>query len=265
MRGLALVAVLVSAAVVAGVAPAQTGDAVYDGTTHPNVGALLRKRTNGTLAIVCTGTLVSPRVFLTAGHCTSFLESIGQSRAYVSFDPDFGLNNGAGALTSTPNVGDVITNPRYKNASHDDTGIVVLDAGVAGIAPARLAPVGYLDGLKKDGTIEETLFTNVGYGSSEKVVDHGPTFPFDGLRKWTVSAFSALNPGAVHLNQQLKKGWAGTCFGDSGGPTFVDTASGAVQVSVVSTGDIPCGATSVNARTDTAEVHTWLSHYLGLT
>ena len=59
----------------------QTGDAQPDGNGHPNVGAFLLPRlADGSLRIICSGTLVTPRVFLTASHCTAFALSQG-SRA----------------------------------------------------------------------------------------------------------------------------------------------------------------------------------------
>jgi hypothetical protein len=61
-------------------ASAQTGDAQPDRNGHPNVGALLAKRTDGTLRIICSGTLVLTRVFLTAGHCADFMYSRGHTR-----------------------------------------------------------------------------------------------------------------------------------------------------------------------------------------
>jgi hypothetical protein len=66
----------------------------------------------------------------------------------------------------------------------------------------------------------------------------------------------------IHLNQNLAQGWGGTGYGDSGGPTFVDTATGPIQVSTVSTGDVPLYATSVNTRLDTQEAHDFLAPYL---
>ena len=55
-----------------------------------------------------------------------------------------------------------------------------------------------------------------------------------------------------------------TCLAEIGGPTFVDTGSGPVVISVVSTGDVPCVSTSVNTRVDTAEVRAFLAPYLAL-
>src|SRR5919112_4147068 len=54
---------------------------------HPYVGAYVAK-VDGELLPVCSGTLISPKVFLTAGHCTEF--EIKKDRpAYVSFDPTY--------------------------------------------------------------------------------------------------------------------------------------------------------------------------------
>jgi secreted trypsin-like serine protease len=247
-------------------ASAQTGDAQLDGTGHPNVGALLAKRKDGSLAIICSGTLVSARVFLTAGHCTSYMEStLGQSEAYVTFDPSFGTDPNHD-IFSTPYHGRLITNPNWHQPYQNDTAIVLLDKAVKNIAPAKIAPLGLLDALKKAGTIDDYGYLNVGYGSAEQIVvpTVGPTFPFDGIRKWTISQYSALDREYIHLNQNLAQGNSGTGYGDSGGPTFVDTGSGPVIVSVVSTGDVPCYATSVNERVDTANAQTFLAPYLAL-
>jgi secreted trypsin-like serine protease len=261
----ALVAAVASALAVAAAVPAQTGDAVVDGNAHPNVGALLRQRTDGSLTVVCSGTLVSPRVFLTAGHCSAYLFSLGQHEAYITFDPNFGTDS-AHNIFSTPYHGTVIENPDWKQPYHNDTAIVLLDKPVKGITPAKIAPRGYLDTLKKNGTIDDYGYLNVGYGTSEQVVvpTVGPIFPFDGIRKWTISQYSALDSEYIHLNQNLAQGNSGTGYGDSGGPTFLDTGSGPLIVSVVSTGDVPCYATSVNERVDTDNAHDFIDPYLAV-
>src|SRR4029078_6465652 len=129
----------IAALAFAGPVPAQTGNAQFDGNLHPNAGALLAKRADTSLLIACSGTLVSKRVFLTAGHCAEFLFSVGQFDAFVTFDPNFGLDPGHG-IFSTPFHGTVIQNPGFKPPFHNDTAIVFLDAPVAGITPATLAP-----------------------------------------------------------------------------------------------------------------------------
>jgi trypsin len=245
---------------------AQTGDAQPDNDLHPNVGAFLLPRlADGSLRIICSGTLVTPRVFLTASHCTAFALSQGFTETWVTFDPNFGTDAGHDVF-STPYHGTIVHNPDYKQPYHADVSLILLDQPVTGIAPAAIAPLGFLDGLRDAGTLKTTEYLNVGYGTAEQLVvpTVGPTFPFDGIRKYTTSGFYALDPQYIHLNQNLFQGYSGTGYGDSGGPTFVRTPSGLVVVSVVSTGDVPCWATSVNQRIDTRASRDFFARYLAL-
>ena len=245
---------------------AQTGDAHPDNGLHPNVGAFLLPRlSDHSLRIICSGTLVTPRVFLTASHCTAFALSQGFTETWVTFDPNFG-RDATHDIFDTPYHGTIVHNPDYKQPYHSDFSLILLDRAVSGIAPATLAPLGFLDALRDAGTIKTTEYLNVGYGTSEQVVVKGvgPTFPFDGIRKWTISGFYALDPQFIHLNQNLAQGYSGTGYGDSGGPTFVSTPAGPVVISVVSSGDVPLYATSVNTRIDTVAARDFLAPYLAL-
>src|SRR5215207_8118633 len=62
---------------------------VPDGNAHPHVGAIMFERPDGLHR--CTGTLMSSRVILTAGHC---VEEGGQEniKTWVSFDPVISLD-----------------------------------------------------------------------------------------------------------------------------------------------------------------------------
>src|SRR2546428_12232883 len=68
-------------------------------TTHPNVGAILIVHLDGSVGEFCSGTLVSARVFLTAGHCTDALTAAAfpPSRLRISFAPNV-FAEGAGRL-----------------------------------------------------------------------------------------------------------------------------------------------------------------------
>jgi trypsin len=252
-------------ALAANLALAQTGDAVPDANGHPNVGALLMPRADGSLRIICSGTLVTPRVFLTASHCTSFEEENGLTRSYVTFDENFGTDPDHD-IFATPYVGTIVTNPDYKPPYHSDVSLILLDEPVSGITPAQIAPLHFLDGLKDAHELNDLAYTNVGYGTSEQVVvkGSGPTFPFDGIRKVTVSGYHALDQHFIHLDQNLARDLSGTGYGDSGGPTFLDTANGPVVISVVSSGDVPLYATSVNTRVDTEWAQDFLAPYLAM-
>jgi hypothetical protein len=74
---------------------AQSRRAITFGTVDttnrfPYVGAVIAEYNEpGTKEVLCSGTLISPTVFLTAGHCTAFLESIDVQDVWVTFDPSF--------------------------------------------------------------------------------------------------------------------------------------------------------------------------------
>src|SRR5690242_9899234 len=101
-----------------------------DGNGHPYVGALLAQQafSDGTWE-ECSGTLIAPRVFLTAEHCDE-----GVSRVAVTFDSSYD------AATGTTYWGTWHGDPQYSNATGDphDIAVVVLDKAVKGITPARL-------------------------------------------------------------------------------------------------------------------------------
>ena len=260
MRLTALLTALAAALVLAGSGSAIT-NGTKDGDEHPNVGAILVQLPNGSHALVCSGTLVSPTVFLTASHCTSFLEQIDLP-VFVTFDSTEVENDPDGLLAGTP-----VTNPAYKHGVREDVSAIVLDEPV-GITPAGLPELGYLDGLKSSGALtQQTRFTVVGYGTHEKVVvkGSGPTFPFEGDREFAVSSYNALTPQWLRMSQNQAHGDGGACFGDSGGPIFEGEGSseGSVVVAITSTGDAVCYSTNVASRTDTPSARAFLAS-LGL-
>src|SRR5207249_3810235 len=77
-------------------------DGSLDAGRHPAAGALLVPGPNG-LEPECSGVLVSPRVFVTAGHCTNFASAAGG--AFVVFGDQLRPD------TWTPIHGTAITDP----------------------------------------------------------------------------------------------------------------------------------------------------------
>src|SRR3954447_7119670 len=123
-----------------------------DGNRHPEVGALLAQQafSDGTWA-ECSGTLIAPRVFLTAAHCDE-----GVSRVEVTFDSSYD------PATGTTYAGTWHADPAFDKAQSDphDIAVVVLDRAVRGLTPARLPAAGSLGGLSGS-----QQFTSVGYGA----------------------------------------------------------------------------------------------------
>jgi hypothetical protein len=248
---------LTAAAVVATLAvPATAGAITYgapDGNGHPEVGALLAPVAypDGTWT-TCTGTLISPTVFLTAAHCDQ-----GVARVAVTFDSTYD------SATGTTDQGTWHADPRYRKAQSDpyDIAVVVLDAPVTGIAPARLPAAGSLAGLQHG-----TRFTSVGYGAQSVTIDHGPTFHYADVRYVATGGLNAVTNAWLRISMNPARGNGGTCYGDSGGPNFLGAGSSETNIVAATTitGDSMCRATNVDYRLDTASARSFLGPYVTL-
>jgi Trypsin len=237
-----------------------------DGNRHPNVGALLADYDPDSPGpdILCSGTLIGPRVFLTAAHCTAFLESEGISQVWVTFAPTYDEDS-----TSLAGLfaGSYVTDPAYNNysgpgglADPRDIAVVLLQQAPA-LTPAQLPPAGFLDGLKAAGTLTSQTITAVGYGTVREDKTGGPAaFFFDGVRRFVLQSPLNLEPNWLLLSMQPSTGNGGTCYGDSGGPHFL----GSMVVATTITGDAMCRATDKDLRMDTASARSFLGNFVTL-
>ncbi len=237
-----------------------------DGNGHPNVGAMIAEwRTPGVKEQLCSGTLVSPMVFLTAAHCTAHLESLGISRVWVSFDPD------VDPVTSSTKLyeGTMHTNPSYPGPASDPGDIAVINFAkpIKGITPASLPEAGLFDEMAARNGLRGQKFTAVGYGVHETDPSTGSTsFPYDGERWRSVSEFNALEGVWLRLSQNDATGDGGTCYGDSGGPNFLGAGETETDMvaSITVTGDAMCRATNDTYRLDTEPARNFLDDFVTL-
>jgi secreted trypsin-like serine protease len=240
--------------------------------TYSNVGAfVVQRKSDGRISPICTGTLISPTVFLTAGHCTAYFSTLSPSTyaAAVSFDNPLAwgdLSSQATVILATA----VITNPEYSQRQSDpaDLGVLLLAAqDTRGISAAALPTLGLLDQLFAAGTLQSETFTAVGYGLQNRLVGRGQPYFRDQNpipRMYALSSFSALNPAYLRLSQNPATGDGGTCYGDSGGPNFVDVEGTLVLAATTVTGDDVCRATNVDYRLDTRTARRFLGQYVTL-
>ncbi len=247
MGRIAIVALLATL-VVATQAGAITNGTV-DGNDHPNVGGLVSptQYSDGTW-IYCSGTLISPTVFLTAAHCGTDGERVGVTfdTAYVAGDMVY--------------YGTFEADSGYTQAQNDphDIAVVVFDEAVTGITPALLPAPGSLSNLPKSQT-----FVSVGYGAYE--VTNGPgghQYLYNDVRMKATGTLNAINPAWLRISMNPATGNGGTCYGDSGGPNFLGNTN--IIASTTITGDAVCRATNVTYRLDTESARTFLAQYVVL-
>jgi hypothetical protein len=230
-----------------------------DGNEHPYVGLVAFYDNNGEYVWRCSGTLLSPTVFLTAGHCTD-----GAYSAQVWFDSDVKsppFPDSAG-VTGTPN-----THPDFEFGAlqHDDSdvGVVVLDQEVPG-PYGQLPELGFLDQLATQRGTQEQTFTIVGYGLQSV----RPIFQDDLVRyKGTVSLIdlrSAISDGhSIQITKNPgQRSSGGQCPGDSGGPYLYDDTNVVVGIASFSLND-NCKGTSFAYRTDIATTQIFVKEFLG--
>ena len=220
-------------------------------TEHTNVGAMVVDWPDYGPYQWCSGTLIDPRVFLTAAHCTAPLEYYGIETVWVNFHQD-ALNEG-----TLLDVAQVITHPDYwwgPTSNPHDVAILILAEPVMNLTPATLADEGFLDRLRDEGKLkhgqERAKFTLVGYGGT--LAWPPPEITYEDQRQFAESEFRALLKSWLRMSQNQATGDGGTCGGDSGGPAFwTDPDTGAeTLVGITSWGDAPCVASGFNYRVD---------------
>ena len=254
MRRLSVPVAVVSTMLVLAAGAAAITYGVPDGQGHPEVGALLAQQafSDGTWE-ECTGTLISPTVFLTAEHCDE-----GVGRVAVTFDSHYD------PATGTTYWGTWHGDPNYNQSQSDpqDLAVVVFDKPVKHIAPARLPAAGSLSNLSGS-----QQFTSVGYGAQS--VTSGPggkTFHYEDTRYVSTGTLNAIDRSWLRISQNPATGNGGTCYGDSGGPNFLGAGVGETDIVAATTitGDTACRSTNVDYRLDTPSARVFLGQYVAL-
>jgi V8-like Glu-specific endopeptidase len=248
VRRLITAAVLVAALTSVSSASAIT-NGTADGSAHPNVGGLVAdtQYSDGTW-IYCSGTLISPTVFLTAAHCA---ENGDQVR--VTFDTAY--QDGDKVYTGT-----FYSDPLYNQKQSDphDIAVVVLDKAVKGITPAKLPTANSLSNLSSS-----QQFTSVGYGAYQVTNQPGGhQYLYNDVRGVATGTLNSTNASWLRISMNPSTGNGGTCYGDSGGPNFLGTTN--IIAAITITGDAVCRSTNVVYRLDTESARAFLSQYVTL-
>ena len=230
-----------------------------DGENHPHVGLMIAKDASGNPMWRCSGTLMTPTIFLTAGHCTYGATTV---EIWFATDVDSGRpGNGypfEGEVDGTP-----YTHPLYPTASfvRNDVGLVILNTPVMKSTYGSLPQRGELNRLATRRGLKSVDFTSVGYG----LQFINPVFVESArVRMYATPQLIQINvPGftgdfSMLLSNNHSTG--GTCFGDSGGPNFLGDSN--VVAAVTSFGiNGNCAGTGGVFRLDTDNALDWLAGF----
>ena len=239
-----------------------------DEDAHPYVGLMVALDASGKDMYRCSGSFLSSKVFLTAGHCT-----FKASRVEIWFDADVDAGRPDNGYPFTGDAGGMpITHLDYDDegftnrdvGNNTDVGVVLLDRpyesanGVYATLPSR----NQLDAFKTNEPGQK--YTIVGYG-----FQYASPVEIEAARvrmNATVDLIQ-INDGIAGDNAMVVSNNAvtgGPCYGDNGGPAFFNDSNGVAGVVSFGSLNQNCAGTGVYFRMDRASALDWVLPFLNV-
>ena len=220
-----------------------------------------------TAGYACSGTVVAPRVVLTAGHCVEDLES-----SSITQPEQIAVATGISNLQHIPpakvsKVEQVLAYPGFNPSKlQGDAGLLILQSPVTAPPIALAGP--------EDAALYEPgdSLTVAGWGIDDRATEHAPnqlqagTVPVEEAKRCKEGTsrfypfFDATRQVCTLDSPHFK---VTTCHGDSGGPAIATNPDGTqVEIGVTSLGDGTCNPTSPAVFTRTDQIASWVDSWI---
>ena len=225
-------------------APADRATPIVGGTTDmadPAVALVLLQDAAGNGVGLCTGTLISPKVVLTAAHCADADSGAMRHQVYFGYDPFSGSDP---TYLGLFDVVDKTVHPSWNPADIGagfDVALLLLDA----VGPTPPRPIR----RESISSLAPAALRLVGYGDTSGGADDA------GIKRQTMTTLRYVDPGILYYCDTVSGGFCSTtshntCQGDSGGPTFMTIGGVEVVVGITSFGDPDCTQYGASTRVD---------------
>jgi secreted trypsin-like serine protease len=210
---------------------------------------------------LCTGTVLSSNVVLTAGHCGESVET-GMPYPASQFTVITGARNWSAPIGPRATaVSQVIVNPGYDPATtHDDASLLVLSTPTT-------APAVSLATQPSDANwlLPGTPVVAAGWGQTTPAgtasttlqqaatVIQSDSFCAAGSAELGV----AFDPGSQLCAIDAPSDTTATCHGDSGGPVLAEQDGAVVELGIISFADPNCAPTQASFMTRADAIAAW--------
>jgi V8-like Glu-specific endopeptidase len=190
--------------------------------------------------VFCTGTLVSPRVVVTAAHCVDPDANV----PFASITVEFGSSIGNPWAQIT--VMDGLVHPQWSRTAGYPNDIALLLLG----SPAPIPPVP-MNTQAFDSSLNGTSVRLVGFGSTSAALNGL------GTKRQATTHLTSYDATTFHYDSSPGQ----TCLGDSGGPAFISIGGTEQYVGITSNGDTTCSSYGIDTRID-AYVTSFVQPYI---